>query len=171
LISSEDSLKYLSLQQAELPFRGQFAYNNLGYELAGQVISKPMGACWSDLLHSDILNPLGLERIMTKPPDLGTDNVAVAHTVLGDGTPYPIAPVQAGKDLFGGPSDDLRSSINDLLKLYMSFLATFNHQFKTGNTATKDSPLKQVQHHMSAKVPMNPPMKIETSYGFGWVRV
>jgi hypothetical protein len=108
---------------------------------------------------------------MKKPPAAGTENVAVAHTVLDDGTLYPIAPVQAGKDLFGGPSGGLRSSVNDLLKLYKSFLATSNDQFKTGNTATKDSPLKQVQHLMSAKAPVNPPTKTETSYGFGWVRV
>ena len=93
LISPEDSLKYLSHQQSVFPFRGQSAYNNLGYELAGHVISKLTGAYWSDLLHSDILNPLGLKRTMTKPAAVGTEKVAVAHTVLDDGTPYPIGPV------------------------------------------------------------------------------
>ena len=93
LISPEDSLKYLSHQQSVFPFRGQSAYNNLGYELAGHVISKLTGTYWSDLLHSDILNPLGLKRTMTKPAAVGTEKVAVAHTVLDDGTPYPIGPV------------------------------------------------------------------------------
>ncbi|KAF2010510.1 beta-lactamase/transpeptidase-like protein [Aaosphaeria arxii CBS 175.79] len=171
LISAEDSLKYLSHQEALLPFRGQFSYNNLGYEIAGHIISKLTGSYWSDLLHSEILDPLGLKRTLTKPPAAGVDNVAVAHTFLDDGTPYPIGPVQAGKDLFGGPSGGLRSSVNDLLKLYRSFLVAFNDQFKTGNTATEGSPLKQVRHLMSAKVPVNPPTRTETSYGYGWARV
>ena len=36
---------------------------------------------------------------------------------------------------------------------------------------TKDSPLKQVNHIESAKIPMGDPIFRETSYGFGWARV
>ncbi|SLM37297.1 d-protein [Lasallia pustulata] len=44
-------------------------------------------------------------------------------------------------------------------------------KFANGRTSTEGSPLKQVNHLMSAKVPMNQPTLRETSYGFGWALV
>ena len=46
-----------------------------------------------------------------------------------------------------------------------------NEQSASGETSTKESPLKQVNHLMSAKIPMGDPTFKETSYGFGWARV
>ena len=43
LISGKDSMEYLNSQMLLLPFRGQFQYNNLPYELAGHVIEKVDG--------------------------------------------------------------------------------------------------------------------------------
>lgn len=171
MISSKDSLQYLIHQEALLPFRGQFAYNNLGYEVSGHVIQKLTSSYWSDIIHSQILGPLGMQRTSFKTPPPGTDNVVVAHCTLDDGTHTPVGGVRAGDDLFGGPSGGLQSSVNDLLKLYSVFFKSFNDQFTHGGTTTEGSPLKQVNHLMSAKVPVNPPTRTETSYGYGWARV
>lgn len=46
LISGKDGMKYLDTQVQLLPFRGQFQYNNLPYELTGHVIEKLTGLPW-----------------------------------------------------------------------------------------------------------------------------
>ena len=171
LISGKDSMKYLNSQMAMLPFRGQFSYNNLGYELAGHIIEKLTGLPWSDVVTSSITEPLGLTRTFFRTPPSAVDNVAESYNALDDGTPTPICCVKAGDDGFGGPSGGIRTCVNDLLKLYSVFLASANDQFASGTTRTRDSPLKQVNHLMSAKVPIHQATRGEVSYGFGWARV
>lgn len=48
LISEKDAMAFLSDQKAINPFRGQFQYNNLGYELAGLMINKISGRGWAE---------------------------------------------------------------------------------------------------------------------------
>ena len=171
LIPREDSMKYLNSQELILPFRGQFHYNNLPYELAGHVIEKLTESPWSEVLRSRIIKPLGLERTFFQVPPANLDNVAKCYNTLDDGTPTPIDSPSGGGNQFGGPSGGIRSCVNDLLKLYSEFLSTANDQFSNGLTSTKGSPLKQVNHLMSAKIPMSQLTCRETSYGFGWARV
>ena len=171
LIPGKDSLDYLANQKGILSFRGQFKYNNLPYEIADHVISETTGAPWSDLLVSEILEPIGLRRTSFKTSAADIGNIAKCYNTLDDGTPIEIPCVKAGNDLFGGPSGGLRTCVNDLLKLYKTFLSSFNDQFSKGTTTTKDSPLKQFTNLTSARVPMNAPTKEEESYAFGWVRV
>ena len=61
--------------------------------------------------------------------------------------------------------------VDDLLKLYVVFLRSANDQFTRRGTSTDDSPLKQVSHLMSTKIPVSQPTRGETSYRFGWARV
>lgn len=171
LISGKDSMKYLNSQLAVLPFRGQFAYNNIPYELAGHIIEKLTGSPWSDVVTSRITEPLGLTRTSFQTPPSAVDNVAKCYNTLDDGTPTPICCVKAGDDRFGGPSGGIRTCVNDLLKLYSVFLASANDQFASGTTSTRDSPLKQVNHLMAAKIPIHQATRGEVSYGFGWARV
>ena len=44
-------------------------------------------------------------------------------------------------------------------------------EYTSGKTSMKDSPLKQVNYLMSAKIPMGDSTFRETSDGFGWARV
>ena len=171
LISGKDSMKYLNSQMPLLPFRGQFSYNNLPYELAGHIIENLTGLAWSEVLTSRIIEPLGLQRTTFRTPPTNIKNVAKCYNTLDDGTPTPIRCVAAGDDGFGGPSGSIRTCVQDLLKLYSVFLTSANDQFASGTTSTKGSPLKQVNHLLSAKIPMNQPTLRESSYGFGWARV
>ena len=164
-------MRYLNSQELILPFRGQFRYNNLAYEIAGHVIEKLTGSSWSKLLQSRITKPLGLERTFFQVPPSDLDNVAKCYNTLDSGRPTPIDCPKIGGGEFGDPCDGIRSCVNDLLKLYSVFISTANDQFSSGSTPTKGSPLKQVNHLMSAKTPMNQPTRGETSCGLGWARV
>ncbi|KAK4238672.1 beta-lactamase/transpeptidase-like protein [Achaetomium macrosporum] len=165
------SMAFLNRQTRLLPFRGQFAYNNLAYEIAGKVIESLSKESYSDFIQSRIFDPLGMTRtyLKTTPPDL--DNVGKCYNALDDGTSVPIACVKHGDDWFGGPSGGMRTCVRELMKLYKAFVKGFNHEFSSGHTSTEGMPLKQVAQLMSAKIPMDQPSKYEASHGFGWARV
>ena len=171
LISGENSMRYINSQEPLLPFRGQYAYNNIPYELAGHVIEKLTGSTWSEVLKSRILDPIGLDRTSFRTPLPDVDNIAKCYNTLDDGTPTPVRCATAGDDGFCGPSGSLRACVRDLLKFCSCLLRSANEQFASGKTSTKHSRLKQVNHLMSAKIPMGDPTFRETSYGFGWARV
>lgn len=170
LISGENSIKYINSQERLLPFRGQYNYNDLPYELAGHVLEKLTGSTWSEVLKSRILDPIGLERTSFKTPLPDVDNVAKCYNTLDDGTPTPIRCLTAGDDGFCGPSGGLRTCVKDLLKFYSSLLRAAKEQFASGTTSTEDSPLKQVNHLLSAKISIGDPTFGEESDGFGWTR-
>ncbi len=169
LIAKEDSLIFLSNQQAVKPFRGQFQYNNLGYELAGLVIERISGQRWDRVLESKILEPLGLTRTtaVAKEKD---DNTSKAYAVLDNGTPTEIAGVKAAADKFGGANGGIRSCVKDLLVFYQELMRAGKHQFGTGQTCTPGSPLYQVAQSLSSKIPLKETSLRENSYAFGWVR-
>lgn len=68
LISEKDSMKYLNSQTRLLPFRAQFSYNNIAFELAGKVIESLSGESYFDFVQSRILDPLGMDRTFLKTP-------------------------------------------------------------------------------------------------------
>lgn len=169
LIAKDDSLTFLNNQQAVKPFRGQWQYNNLGYELAGLVIEQVTGHRWDKVLGSKILDPLGLTRTNAMPKEKD-GNTAKAYAVLDDYTPIEIAGVKAAANTFGGANGGIRSCVKDLLKLYQEFMRASKHQFSTGQTSTPGSPLNQVAQLLSSKIPLKETSLHENSYAFGWVR-
>lgn len=89
---------------------------------------------------------------------------------LDDASTAPIFGPKAGQDWFADPSGGAWSCVRDLLKLYRTFIPSFQDQFTTGKGATEDSPFKQVSYLTSAKIPMDQPSRNELSYAFGWGR-
>jgi CubicO group peptidase (beta-lactamase class C family) len=81
-----------------------------------------------------------------------------------------LATPKIGDNTVAGAAGGARSSLNDMLKLMKVWLETGEHQFSTGLTSTPGSPLKQVNHIMSAQVPIGSPSYHETSYALGWAR-
>ena len=108
-----------------------------------------------------------MQRTYFQSRSSNTENVAKCYNTLDNGTPTPIDSVKTGDDGFGGSSGGIRTCVKDLLKLYSVFLVSATDQFANGRTSTEGSPLKQVNHLMSAKVPMNQPTLRKSSYGFG----
>ena len=153
LIAKENSLKFLNNQQAVKPFRGQWQYKNLGYELAGLVIEQVSGQRWDNVLQSKILEPLGLTRTsaMAKEND---GNTTKAYAILDNRTATEIAGVKAAANVFGGAHGGIRSCVKDLLKFYQELMRAGKHQFSTGQTSTPGAPLNQVAQLLSSKIPL-----------------
>jgi CubicO group peptidase (beta-lactamase class C family) len=171
LISKEDTLVFLNDQIAIQPIRSTWQYNNLGYELVSLMIDKVSSSSWADLLRDRIFKPLQLKRTMLDYPPKDDGNVAKAYSALDDASPTEIHTVKATDKIFSGAAAGLRTCVKDLLVLYDAFMLAANDQFATGKTSTSGSPLKQVNHIMSARIPMGGPTLNEASYGFGWARV
>ncbi|KAH6989933.1 beta-lactamase/transpeptidase-like protein [Ilyonectria destructans] len=171
LISRDDCLQVVNNQVLVPAQLGSFAYNSTAYDLCGEAIENLSGSSMDDFIRAHIFNPLGMERtFLTSPPD-DIDDVSKSYNALDDATPVRIPSPKLGDNGVGGASGGLRSCASDLIRLYSSFLTSFNHEFETDQTSTPGSPLKQVSHLMSAKVPMFKTTRNEVSYGLGWARV
>ncbi|KIM98635.1 hypothetical protein OIDMADRAFT_202404 [Oidiodendron maius Zn] len=170
IIPMKDSMKLLNGLIPVKPFRGQFQYNNLGYEVAGHVIEKLSGMTWDQMLSSKIFEPLEMHRTGTHQNFCGPDNVSKAYGSLSNGTPVRIGDPKIGDNTVAGAAGGVRSSLNDMLKLMKVWLKTGEHQFSSRLTSTPGSPLKQANHILSAQIPIGSPSYHETSYALGWAR-
>ncbi|KAI0548145.1 beta-lactamase/transpeptidase-like protein [Xylaria curta] len=168
VVAHEDSIKFLNDQVPINPFRGQMQYNNLGYEIAGLIIDKVSGS-WADMFRQKFFQPLGMQRTFTGRPPQHIENVAKAYNTLDDGTPVEIPLVKAGEGAVGGSSGGIFTCVEDLLKAYTEMVNTINNHLGSGE-ATKESPFKRVADIISAKIPMNQPTMLESSYAFGLAR-
>lgn len=171
LISPKDSMAFLSDQKTIQPFRGQFQYNNLGYELAGHAVDTASGNHWADLMRGRIIEPLNLWRTLLDYPSKDDKNVAKAYEALDDASPAEITTVQATGEGFSGAAAGLRSSVHDLLSLYDAFIQALNDQAKTKLTFTPNSPFKHVNDLVEPRVHLNQENPDDGSYAFGWARV
>ena len=168
VIPLKDSMKFLNSLISVKLFRGQHQYNNLGYEVASHVIKKLSSMTWDQMLRLKIFEPLQMHRTGTHQDFSGPDNVSKAYGALHNGTPVRIGDAQIGDDTVAGAAGGVRSCLNDMLKLMKAWLVAAEHQFSNRLTSTPGSPLKQVNHIMSAQIPTGSPSYHETSYAMGW---
>ncbi|SCV36355.1 uncharacterized protein FFB14_06053 [Fusarium fujikuroi] len=122
LLGSEDIMKYINNRPLVRPFRAQFGYNNLHYELADSIIEKVSGQPYFYFMQSRLLDPLGMERTSFQTPSKSVHGVAVCYNTLDDASAVPIDFLKIGDDGYGAASGGARSSVKDLLKLYSSFI-------------------------------------------------
>ncbi len=78
-------LPRLRLVPAQTSFRSHFAYNNVGYALAGAVDAAAAGASWDALVRRRFLEPLGMRDTRTRGADVaGLADVARPHDLVRD---------------------------------------------------------------------------------------
>jgi CubicO group peptidase (beta-lactamase class C family) len=68
-------------------FRSRFAYNNVGYGLAGAVAGRAAGTTWQALLHRRIIEPLGMTETVADGAELkasGAADVTAPHGIVRD---------------------------------------------------------------------------------------
>ena len=94
-------------------FRSQYAYDNVLYAVAGEVVAAVTGTSWEDFVRQRILTPLGMTGTRTGIADLKPgDRMATAHGVL-DGT-LQVVPLDTVDNI--GPAASLISSVADLAR-------------------------------------------------------
>ncbi|MCK4413987.1 MAG: beta-lactamase family protein [Candidatus Eisenbacteria sp.] len=76
----EDMIERISRLSMSYPTNTEFNYSNLGYALAGEVVSVVSGMQYEDYVEQNILEPLGLEATTSHlPGDLPGSQVAVGY--------------------------------------------------------------------------------------------
>ena len=92
-------------------FRSRYAYSNVMYVAAGELLAAVAGKSWDDFVRERILSPLGMSRSTTSV-SAGRDNVAAPH-LRTKGVVTPLAP--AGFDNVGA-AGAINSSAADMAR-------------------------------------------------------
>lgn len=97
--------------------RSRYAYNNLGFVVAGEVVAAVSGKPWEDFVRERIFTPLGMNetRIGSDGLDPATDNLAVPHSKGWrlEGTLKPVPPT---RDAVWAAAAGIKSNVTDLAK-------------------------------------------------------
>jgi CubicO group peptidase (beta-lactamase class C family) len=82
--SREEIVRRLRYLEPAAPFRSRYAYDNVLYVVAGQVVAAVSGMSWDDFVRDRILVPLGMTSTRTSITRIpaGT-NVAIPHVLNG----------------------------------------------------------------------------------------
>ncbi len=78
--SREEIVRRLQFLPLAKSFRSTYAYDNVLYTVAGQVIEAVSGQSWEDFISSRILTPVGMTHSLVRRSDiLSAENVAAPH--------------------------------------------------------------------------------------------
>ena len=116
----KDLVKALRYLKPVSGFRSQFAYDNLLYVVAGEVVAAVSGQSWDDFVTARILDRLGMKGCAVgyeRLPDRG--NVAAPHLVV-DGK---LASIPRLEIPLAGPAGAIHCSINGMAKWVETQLA------------------------------------------------
>ena len=173
LLQGDDLIKFVNQLLLQCPFRAQFGYNNLHYELAGCVIEYLSGQSYAEFVHDRLFKPLGMDRTLVSTPSADLDPITILSTTtpLTMHLPFRSGFLGMGDNGYGAPSGGLRSTVEDLAKFYGAFFQGINNQFEDGAPSSGASILKQLPQVTSAKIAIDQPSKHESSYAYGWARV
>jgi CubicO group peptidase (beta-lactamase class C family) len=75
----------MRFMKPEAPVRTRFIYNNIMYQVAGDIVEQASGMSWERFLTERIFTPLGMrETIATVAASVGQPNVATPHELVRD---------------------------------------------------------------------------------------
>ena len=81
----DDLIKGLRYFQPESAFRTEYAYDNLLYIVAGELVPAVTGMTWSDFVEQRILGKLGTSRCFAgRIPQQEMQNLAAPHAIIDD---------------------------------------------------------------------------------------
>jgi CubicO group peptidase (beta-lactamase class C family) len=160
-------LRYLKPRTS---FRTTYAYNNLMFVTAGQVVAEVSGKSWDDYLREKIFLPLGMNNTNTSSSAFKQgDDWAIPHSKV-DGKLQPI-PIENLDN--AGPAGSINSSVADMSKWV---LLQLNHGAVPGTqTRVFSERVSQEMWSQQMIVPVRPlPAELKNlqphfaGYGMGW---
>lgn len=153
--------------------RSRYAYNNLGFVVAGEIVAAVSGKRWEDFVCERILTPLAMNetRITSAGLDPATMNLAVPHS-KGWRLTGTLEPISATEDAIWAAAAGIKSNVTDLAKWVTVQLA--GGKFPSGAALFS---AKQATEMWSAQIPIpisNPIPALKATkpqfaaYGLGW---
>ena len=169
LLQKGQEVKTFNYGNRKGSFRDSYVYNNFGYAVAGLVVEKLSGMKFGSYLTTKIFNPLCLQRTTTSGMS-DDDNIGKCYCVLENRELCPVPPPKVTKEKALEGAAGVKSTVNDLLRLYKNFMQACNTQIQLESTSTKYSPFKQCATLIKAHSFMEGATLRENAYGLGWVR-
>lgn len=165
---SEAVRTFASLEMSE-PFRTSFEYSNWNYELVGQVLERATGETVSDLFENRLFTPLGMKRTSTSWSE-SDDNQAKSYGILPDLSPVEVSRPSLGNGTIMQTAGGVKSTLQDLLIFYKTFMEEVNAQYESEIDSTESSPLKYCRMLTTNHARLPGESLREQGYGMGWVR-
>ncbi|KAJ5396787.1 D-aminoacylase [Penicillium cosmopolitanum] len=163
LADKTETARILGSLQPVAEFRSKMVYSNWGYGLAGEILedisNQGLGTC----LKTKLFEPLNMAR--TKLGHLDDSNSAKSYMALGDATPFLVPPTAYVEGTARAGAGACKSTVNDLLVLYNSWMGAAAEQQESGNTFSPESPIRRASELWTSHASMTN----DTSYGLGWV--
>lgn len=169
LLQKGQEVKTFNYGRQKGAFRDSYVYNNFGYAIAGLVVEELSGMEFGSYLKTKVFDPLHLERTTTS--DVSNDpNIGKCYCVLENRELYPVPSPKVSTEKALEGAAGVKSTVNDLLRLYQAFMNACNVQIQLESTSTEGSPFKQCATLIKAHNSMEGATLRENAYGLGWVR-
>jgi CubicO group peptidase (beta-lactamase class C family) len=167
--SREEVLKRVRHIKPVSSFRGTYAYQNVMYMAAGEVVRAVSGKSWDDFIRERLFTPLGMEESQSLFRDLKkANNVALPHVRI-DGKPVAIA--YRDSDALG-PAGSILSNVHDMARYMQLLLAegTFDGKKLYGEGVARElfTPQTVVPVPTSSRPELKPFDPRFRAYGLGW---
>lgn len=156
--------------------RSRYAYSNVMYVAAGEVVAEVSGRSWDEFLRERLFAPLGMSRSNTSVA-ASRDNVAAPHLVV-KGRPAPVAPMQADNC---GAAGAINSSAADMARWLRMLLECGRLGPRQGQGQAQEAGCllkpESIERMFSAQIPLatpDPPAGLEAlrasfaAYGLGF---
>ena len=170
IYSRDDIIYRLRFMKPQSSFRSHYAYDNLMYVAAGQIVASVSGKSWEDNLRERILTPLGMSTTNTSNATWKSeDNYAWPHSTL----PGKMQPIDFVTLDNAGPAGSINSSASEMAKWA---LLQLNHG-KFSDSGKRLFSEKQSREMWSAQTILpieDPPPPLAAlkpnfaDYGLGW---
>ena len=175
----KESVRRLRHLKPATSFRSGYAYDNVLYMVAGQLIEEVTGTTWEQFVKERVFRPAGMTRsTVDSPTRLATTNRARPHARLdgairGLGTQGPLDEIQSDLGANAAPAGGLAISANDMAKWLQIQLG--KGQAKGSSTrlfseATATEMWKPVvlQPISPAPADLKPSQPMFSTYALGW---
>ena len=160
LVPAEEAVNVLGALHPAADFRSTIKYNNWTYTIAGLLIERLSGLSLQDFMHVHLIKPLGLRR--TTFNTVSDENFAGCHITLSNRAPFSIPRPNIVSGTVLGASAGMKTSVNDMLKIYSTLLEAYHDQKASGKTSTPGNPFRHAEFIFT---PHN--KKGTTQYGLG----
>lgn len=169
LLQKGQEVKTFNYGKPKGAFRDSYVYNNFGYAVARLVVEELSGMEFGSYLKTKIFDPLLLKRTTTSDVT-NESNVGKCYCVLENRELFPVPPPKVNTEKALEGFAGVKSTVNDLLRLYQVFMETCHDQIGQQSTSTENSPFKQCATLIKAHSFMEGATLRENAYGLGWVR-
>ncbi|MEI6894050.1 MAG: serine hydrolase [Colwellia sp.] len=172
-LTNADIIKGLKYLPEASSFRSEFAYDNLMYIIAGEVISRVVGQSWREVIQTRIFTPLGMNNTRSAYSliEKNNDNVSSAHVPL-TGELHVV-----GSDFLEkfSSAGSVASSVNDMSLWLLALLNEGEYEKGVNSTGARLFSAKQSRVMWQAKtllaVSEEATQQDKThfsAYGLGW---